>query len=465
MSEARLYRVALPMRIGFDHPAARRSTSESLVLSLTLDGVTGIGECAPRKYVTGETSDSVTEALRRVPLERLFARLRTTSPERLAARLRAEGFEETFAEVVGSGVVGGEVGGGAVGGTAGAGGSPTAGPNLVCLLETAVLDLLGRQLGLSARELISPAGEGHPEDLPEEPSVAISQVLDLSLDVEEFLDTRGPFHFVKLKASGDIERDVRTVTAIRSRLGPHVPVMVDANMSWTAETAVPYARRLRACGVDQVEEPLPPRSWDALRTLRRESGLRVMLDESVCTLADARTAVAAQACDAVNVRVAKNGGLLAAARLVDYARAAGLGFQIGVQVAETGPLINASRALAFRSPDALTVEAGQSDRFFPEMIVSPRPLVDRRTNTIAPAAGPGFGLRLNETAERWAAMTWTPDGSWTQDQTKGRTQDSSWAPDRTQDRTQDQTRDRAQDDSRAQDRAHRHPTIPEETLR
>ncbi|MET9900255.1 enolase C-terminal domain-like protein [Streptomyces sp. NPDC006446] len=375
-SSARLYRVALPMSVGFDHPAARRSTSDSLVLALTLDGLTGVGECAPRAYVTGETSGSVSEALRRVPLDKLFARLRTTPARQLLDRLREDGFEATF------GVDGGN--------------------NLICLLETAVLDLIGHQLGLSAGELVWPGA-------PVADKVAISQVLDLSIGAEEFLDTRGPFHFVKVKASDDIDRDVRTVTAIRERLGPAPPVMVDANMSWTPATAVPYARRLRAAGVTLIEEPLPRRSWEDLRTLRRATGVGVLLDESVCTIEDARAAVAHEACDAVNVRVAKNGGLLRSARLIEYARSAGIGFQIGVQVAETGPLINASRALALRAPDALAVEGGQSDRFFSEAdtIVSPRPAVDRTANTVAPADGPGFALRLEAAAERWAFLHWT----------------------------------------------------------
>ncbi|MBN0046120.1 mandelate racemase [Streptomyces actuosus] len=370
------------MRIAFDHPAARRRTSDSLVLRLTVDGADGIGECAPRRYVTGETSDGVAHALRRHPMEVLFDRLVRGEPAALLAELREQGFTKTFG-----------------------GPRPPAdgsGNNLLCLLETAVLDLLTRRLGLPAGAAVSTA-------LPRR-EVRVSQVLDLSMDVGEFLDTRGPFHFVKVKASDDLDRDVRTVAAIRDRLGPDVPVMVDANMSWTPAGAARHAERLREAGAGYVEEPLPPRSWRALRDLRRATGLRVMLDESVCTLADARQAATAEACDALNVRVAKNGGLLASARLVAFARSAGLGFQIGVQVAETGPLINAGRALALRCPDALAVEAGQSDRFFPEMIVSPPPVVDRIANTVAPVTGPGFGLRLNERAEPWAALSWTADG-------------------------------------------------------
>lgn len=370
---ARLYHVELPMRTPFDHPAARRRTSDSLVLSLTAGGVTGLGECAPRSYVTGETTASVRGALEQTDLDALFARLTGRPPEETLGLLHRDGFARAF------GVDGGN--------------------NLLCLLETAVLDWLGRRMRAGARDLLPPGpatGAGSPSSLP------VSQVLDLSLDTEEFLATRGPFHFVKIKASDDVEHDARTVRTLRDKLGDDVPVMVDANMSWTPANAVGHAHRLREAGVDYVEEPLPKGSWEALGTLRRDGGVRVMLDESVCTARDARKAVESGACDAFNIRVSKNGGPLPAAGLVAYARENGIRFQFGVQVAEVGPLINAGRALAFAHPDALTVEAGQSDRFFPQMIVAPPPAVDRDTNTLRPAGGTGWGMDLAGHAERWA---------------------------------------------------------------
>ncbi|MGW0964748.1 mandelate racemase/muconate lactonizing enzyme family protein [Streptomyces sp. NPDC002516] len=392
------------MHVRFDHPAARRAASDSLVLRLTSDGTSGIGECAPRPYVTGESGESVMAALRATSLDRVFALLRGEPPAELLARIRREGFAEVF-RITGQN-------------------------NLLCLLETAVLDLLGRRLGLGGAELIgsgpmpggppgtprasgthgSPAAPGTPAAAA---ALPVSQVLDLSITAEAFLATRGPFHFVKIKASDDIERDARSVRAVRAHVGDRVPVMVDANMSWTEATALSHAWRLRDAGADYVEEPLPKGSWAALSTLRRKAGLKIMLDESLCTIEDARTAVETGACDAFNIRVAKNGGPLRAARLIEHARRYGIAFQIGVQVAEVGPLINAGRALAFRHRDALTVEAGQSDRFFPEMIVSPRPVVDRRANTLSPAPGSGFGVSLNGAAEPWAVLV-LPDenGSW-----------------------------------------------------
>ncbi|MFE2056261.1 mandelate racemase/muconate lactonizing enzyme family protein [Streptomyces sp. NPDC059446] len=367
---ARLYHVELPMRTPFDHPAARRRTSDSLVLKLSAGGVDGIGECAPRPYVTGETTTGVRAALEQADVGPVLAQLTGRDPAELLGVLHRDGFARTF------GVVGGN--------------------NLLCLLETAVLDWLGHRLGEGAGRLL-PGGTSREPD-----SLAVSQVLDLSLDAEEFLATRGPFHFVKIKASDDIGRDVRTVRTIRDKVADDVPVMIDANMCWTPANAVGHARRLADAGVDYVEEPLPKGSWEALRVLRRDGGVRIMLDESVCTSRDARTAVESGACDAFNIRVSKNGGPLPAAGLAAYAREHGVRFQFGVQVAEVGPLINAGRALAFGRPGALTVEAGQSDRFFPEMIVAPPPAVDRGTNTLSPARGTGWGMALAGSAERWA---------------------------------------------------------------
>ncbi|MFE9427490.1 enolase C-terminal domain-like protein [Kitasatospora sp. NPDC006697] len=377
---ATLYRVELPMAVGFDHPAKRRTASDSLLLRLSVDGVSGLGECAPRRYVTGESAESVTAELAALPLEPLLDRLRASEPAELLHRLRESGLTGTF------GVQGGQ--------------------NLRCLLETALLDLLCRRLGLSCQEVMA-RQSAVPDRLP------VSQVLDLSLDVEEFLDTRGPFHFVKIKASREIARDAATVRAIRERLGDRVPVMVDANMSWTVEQAPGHLRTLHEAGADWVEEPLAKGSWAALAGLRARSELRIMLDESVCTLADARQAAASGACDAVNVRIAKNGGPVAAARLVELARRTGLAYQIGVQVAEIGPLIAAGRALAFAHPGALTVESGQSDRFFPQPVVTPAPPVDRTANTVSPPPGPGWGLAPNDRAAPWAVARRTEgDPDW-----------------------------------------------------
>ncbi|BFO10897.1 hypothetical protein GGER_34070 [Serratia rubidaea] len=120
--------------------------------------------------------------------------------------------------------------------------------------------------------------------------------------------------------------------------------------------AIAHMRDLRKAGVTMVEEPLARHSWDALRELRAQTGMPVMLDETISTLDELHYAVAKDSCDAVNVRVSKCGGILRSMQIIEHTRKAGLQFQIGVQVAECGPLIQAGRVLADLHRDAISVE-------------------------------------------------------------------------------------------------------------
>ena len=61
-----IFRTAIPMR-RFTHAAAERKVSEAVVVAVHFDdGSVGWGETLPRKYVTGETIQSVIADLKDV---------------------------------------------------------------------------------------------------------------------------------------------------------------------------------------------------------------------------------------------------------------------------------------------------------------------------------------------------------------------------------------------------------------
>ena len=60
LSEFFIYHIRIPFKISFGHAAARHTCSDSVVVRLLAnDGTVGLGESAPREYVTGETAESV----------------------------------------------------------------------------------------------------------------------------------------------------------------------------------------------------------------------------------------------------------------------------------------------------------------------------------------------------------------------------------------------------------------------
>ncbi|MEW2129027.1 enolase C-terminal domain-like protein [Streptomyces sp. NPDC005435] len=366
-----VYTTRVPMARSFAHAAHARRWSQSVLVRCTVGGVTGWGEGAPRAYVTGETLESVTHAL-------------------LTARLPdwAEVFDGSFADGVRALA--------SLGLPALLGGSEAPAPAAAAALETALLDALCRAHGRDMAEALAVAAT--PGVLRDAPRVRTSAlVLDSSRTPGELLgalpsEALAHLTHVKVKALPDPWPTRELVDEVRAFVDPRrTTVSVDANGCWSPADAL-RAAALLADRTAWLEEPTRPRDWATLGAVQRDTGCPVMLDESAVTPADLDAAREHAAATYVNVRVSKCGGLLPSLRLLAHARARGLRCQLGVQVAEVGPLWAAGRLLAAWSDDLVAVESGRQDEWFAPDITEPPYAVDRVRHRAPPLAGPGLGL-------------------------------------------------------------------------
>ena len=110
-----------------------------------------------------------------------------------------------------------------------------------------------------------------------------------------------------------------------------MPLRVDANEGWTLESARELLPALVELGVELIEQPFPADDLDSFRALRELSPRPpIVVDEGCHDLRDV-AAVAGYA-DAINVKLAKAGGVREAVRMIHAARALGLGVMIGCMV-------------------------------------------------------------------------------------------------------------------------------------
>lgn len=139
---------------------------------------------------------------------------------------------------------------------------------------------------------------------------------------------------IKLNADGD---PVERLRAVRDAVGPGMVLRVDANQAFSPAAAIAAIRGMELAGVDLelVEQPVAAGDWAALAAVRAGVRTPVMADESVWTLADLESLLAAGAADHVNVKLAKAGGLYPAVQLVCRAREAGLGVLVGCMLEST----------------------------------------------------------------------------------------------------------------------------------
>ncbi len=309
--------VDLPFRKPFEHAAAQRSSSNSLFLRCTTDtGAFGFGESLPRDYVTGESRTSAFQMLRDDILPRLLE-------HRFASMQELETFLH-HCDGQTPGWVAADV-------------PQTAAWSTV---DLALLDAFGKVFDARALSGVPTARPGLFRY-----SGALSSTENGWRLVKSALKQR-LFGIRQIKLKVDNPEDVKAVRLLRRVFGRNFDVRVDANMAWTTEQAIEIMRAMARYGVSSFEQPIPAENIDGLARLMVETRQSVMVDESLNTRDSLQRLIAAKACSAVNVRISKCGGLVAAFNRAREALSAGLILQLGCQVGESSLLSAAHLRLA-----------------------------------------------------------------------------------------------------------------------
>jgi L-alanine-DL-glutamate epimerase-like enolase superfamily enzyme len=358
-------RLAIPFTARFRHASAERSETSSVwVAATSADDVMGYGESCPRPYVTDETLDSAEAFFRRHE-----ARLRREI-DSLAALRRWAGDHQADLD---------------------------ANPAAWCAIELAILDLLGKTQAEPIETVLSLA--------PLAGAFQYSAVLG-DADEDTFARTadryRGMgFTDLKVKLSGDLDRDRRKMEILAALRTPGLRVRVDANNLWRdADAAIACLAALDG-PLAGVEEPVTPGRFDELARIGQALGVPIVLDESVTRMSHLGHLTARPDLWIVNVRVSKMGGLLRALGLIETLRGHGVRVIVGAQVGETSLLTRAGLTVAQAAGPTLVAQEGAFGTFLLERDVCDPPLMfgtgGRLEVDAHPRLGaPGLGIETPE---------------------------------------------------------------------
>jgi L-alanine-DL-glutamate epimerase-like enolase superfamily enzyme len=122
--------------------------------------------------------------------------------------------------------------------------------------------------------------------------------IDLMLPLDDLLKqtddnlARG-FRAIKMKVGRKLlSEDVERVAAMRRHLGDGFPLMVDANMKWSADEAIRAARAFQPYDLTWLEEPISPDDVAGHARVVREGGLPIAAGENLRTLWEFRHLIA-----------------------------------------------------------------------------------------------------------------------------------------------------------------------------
>jgi L-alanine-DL-glutamate epimerase-like enolase superfamily enzyme len=351
------------LRVPFRFGTVVRTASANVLVRITADdGLTGYGEACPVPQLTAETQESVVALVEQRVAPELVgkeARRWRSLLGRVATRL----FQAPFT---------------------------------LAAVDMALLDLVGKSLGLPVHELLG----GHHRD-----AIEVHGSVGWDPDPERVADTaqeQAPeFHWLKLYAgTGTLAEDLKRIEAARRRVGDEHPFLLDVKGLWSPLEAITAGPVLRELGVRVVEQPVSPaddRGQAEVTTVYAEQHhIDVVADERVRAPSDVVEVATTRGARCVNVGASKLGGILAAMDAAAAARAAHLGVSVG-SVVELGVATAAGLQLAAALPEVSYPSYLMGSHKYERQITRPPPLeiVDSR---LAVGDAPGLGVEVDEEA-------------------------------------------------------------------
>jgi len=191
----------------------------------------------------------------------------------------------------------------------------------ISAVDVALWDLRARRGGLPLWKLLG----GHHPRVP-----AYAGGIDLQFPLDGLLSQteerlRQGFRAIKMKVGRPRRaEDVERVRAMRALLGADVPLLVDANMRWTADEAIRASRALAAHDVYWLEEPIIPDDIPGHARVVREGALPVAAGENLRTVHEFARLIAAGGVSFPEPDVSNVGGITAWLKVAHLAEAQNL---------------------------------------------------------------------------------------------------------------------------------------------
>ena len=255
-------------------------------------------------------------------------------------------------------------------------------------LETALLDLQGRLLGLPVAELL---GGRVRDTIPLSVSLA-NPDFNADLELVEKLDDDG-ISIVKFKTGiKDHAFDLMRLETLRERY-PHFDIRVDYNQGLAPTDALRKLRDIDAFGVTFIEQPVARQYFRIMQRLTEKLDTPLLADESIFNCPDMVKAIEERLCNCVSVKIMKCGGLTQGQSIATIAEAAGMA-AYGGDMFETGIAHLAGTHMIASSPNiSLGCEFYQASYYLvDDLLAEPFPIVN---GSVVVPVGPGLGMQVD----------------------------------------------------------------------
>lgn len=274
-----IYKFKIPM-IPFTIATGTMEYAQNVLIKIETDqGVTGYGECSAFPMIVGETQDSC------YSLAKNFAHF-WKGKDPLAIQERLSELHLIIA------------------------GNFTA----KSAFDMALYDIAAK----AANQPLYAYLGGQQKTVESDLTIGIDTPQKMAAQAIEFV-SKG-VNIIKVKLGKAPNEDIERIKEIRTAVGNKPIIRIDANQGWSKEDALNVLTQLAKYDIEFCEQPMHKYFDDFLPELCKLSPIQIMADESIFTHHDARKMIAQKACDAINIKFSKSGGIHEAIKIHDLAK-------------------------------------------------------------------------------------------------------------------------------------------------
>jgi L-alanine-DL-glutamate epimerase-like enolase superfamily enzyme len=292
IKEIKIGKVSIPLKKPFKTALREVNSAEDIIIKVVADtGEIGYGNAPPTAVITGDSQDSVIAAIRD-----------TIGPKIIGMEVDNL---ETIMTIIDGAMLNNH--------------------SAKAALDIAVHDLFGKLYGIPLYKLFG----GYRNVMTTDLTISVNAPEEMVRDSLEAM-AEG-YTELKLKVGTDVEMDMKRVKAIRQAVGSDVKIRLDANQGWLPKEAVRIIRKFEDMGLDieLIEQPVKAHNFEGLKYVTDNVETNIMADESSFGPYEVFTLLAMRACDLINIKLMKAGGLHNAIKIANLAETMGVECMMG----------------------------------------------------------------------------------------------------------------------------------------
>ena len=292
IKDINLYHLSVPLKKPFKTALRTVESAEETIVEITTEeGVTGLGEAPPTAVITGDTNQSIRGIIEK-KIRPVLIGQKVDSLERMIELVNLAAIGNNSAKAA---------------------------------VDMAVYDLFGKLYNLPLFRLLG----GYRNKITSDLTISVNQPAEMSSDAREAVEQG--YKTLKLKVGKTMKKDLARVKSIREAVGPEISIRLDANQGWQAKEAVYAIKRMEKEGlnIELVEQPVKASDYKGLKYVTDNVLTPVMADESLFSPKDCLKLLEMRACDLVNIKLMKSGGIYNALKINAIAESYGIECMLG----------------------------------------------------------------------------------------------------------------------------------------